>query len=250
MIIKNIYKSIENNRDAWDYYQRNIDAPNLYDYHECERFINEYIECSEKSSSMLFDNVKELGRKSPQRLCHIVSMFFLGLWLFYNKRTTFIRKSIKKELKNLSCFRYDTSDIERQFCYVWFMASLFHDLGYPAEDKEGGEEIPDHFIPFNDSVPDFYRYLYNAYYDYRKKKEHGIFAGLAFDKDMCEIRRLKEGTNDMGLSWRVELEDLYHYIAWIILAHNIWMIRDDEKYLTNYQNAGLKQLILSSEKVN
>ena len=128
---------------------------------------------------------------------------------------------------------------------LWPLYSMIWDIQQKTVKK--GKELPSIFIPYVKSVPVFYNDIYDSYYNYREKKEHGIFAGLAFDKDMCEIRRSKEGTNEMGLSWRVELEDLYHYVAWIILAHNIWMIRKDKAdmdTLKKYHNAGLDDLIL------
>ena len=251
MKIRQLYKCIIDRHDVWDYYNSNIIAPVLTDYKDCGRFITEVIKCSEKTNTELYRNIKELEDKSPQRLSHIVSTFFLGLWLFHNKQTSFIRRSITDELKKLDCFHDDPKEIDRQFSYIWFMASLFHDLGYPAEDCEEGKELPSIFIPYVKSVPVFYNDVFCSYYNYRKKKEHGIFAGLAFDNDLCEIRRLKEGTNEMGLNWRVELEDLYHYVAWIILAHNIWMIRKDkadEETLNKYHDAGLDDLILELDK--
>ena len=251
MEISRIYKNITDRRDVWDYYNTNITAPVLTNHKDCGRFIMEYISCSEKANTELYRNIKELEDKSPQRLSHIVSTFFLGLWLFHNKRTSFIHRVITDKLRVLKCFHEDPMDIDRQFSYVWFMASLFHDLGYPAENSKEGKKLPYNFIPYVNSVPDYYCDVYNSYYNYREKKEHGIFAGLTFDKDMCEIRRSKEDSNEMGLSWRVELEDLYHYVAWIILAHNIWMIRNDktdENTLDKYRNAGLEELILQLDR--
>ncbi len=248
MKIRQIYKYIIDRRDVWNYYKSDIIAPVLTDYKDCGRFIIEYINCSEKTNTELYRNIKELENKSPQRLSHIVSTFFLGLWLFHNKRISYIRKAITEKLRMLKCFQDNPSEIDRQFSYVWFMASLFHDLGYPAEEKDGGTDMPYNDIQFVGSVPDFYKNVYKSYYTYRQNREHGIFAGLTFDKEICDIRRSKDGTNEMGLSWRVELEELYHYVAWIILAHNIWMIRDNDKCTEAYIKAGLKKLILSSDK--
>lgn len=250
MEIKDIYKSVIKRTDIWDYYNKGISAPNLSDAEDCCRFITEFMKYSEKTKTVLFDGICYLKENDPWRLNHIVSTFFLGLWFFRHNRNRFIHNVITKELGNLNCFQNNIDDIDRQFTYIWFMATLFHDLGYIAENKKDGEAIPSHRIPYDNSVPDFYSNVYEQYYNYREKHEHGIFAGLKFDRDICDIRNFQEHNDKSNLSWRKELEQLYHYVAWIILAHNIWMIRDDEKYLTNYQNAGLKQLILSSEKVN
>lgn len=248
MEIRRLYKKILERKDLWNYYNKDLKAPDITDTDDCYRFITEYIEYSEKSKTVLFENVKCLSEHSPQRLSHIVSTFFLGLWFYHNMSSRFLHNSIKNELKKLSCFQNDYDDIEKQFTFVWFMATLFHDLGYPAEDKEGGTNMPYHDIPISGSVPDFYRYVYNDYYAYRKNKEHGIFAGMTFDKDICDIRRFQSIDSSSHLDWKEELEELYHYVAWIVLSHNIWMIRDNDKSVEAYKKAGLKNLILYSEK--
>ena len=229
----------------------------MSDTDDCYRFIKEYINFSEKSNTILFKYVDDLKDNCPFRLSHVMSTFFLGLWFFNHKRSKFLHNSIVKELKRLACFQDNQNDIEKQFAFVWFMATLFHDLGYPAEDKKDGEIIPSHDIPekdnngnlFNESVPFFYKNVYKDYYNkYRENKEHGIYAGLIFDKEICDIRRYQCDYSSSKLDWKEELEELYHYVAWIILSHNIWMIRDDNKKIGEYKKAGLNNLILSSEK--
>ncbi len=247
MEIKDIYKSVIKRTDFWDYYNKGIPAPNLSDAEDCCRFITEFMKYSEKTKTILFDGICYLKDNDPWRLNHIVSTFILGLWFFRHKSNRFIHNIITNELGNLFCF-HNIDDIERQFTYIWFMATLFHDLGYIAENKKEGEAIPSHRIPYETSVPNFYSDVYEQYYIYREKHEHGIFAGLRFDRDICDIRSFQEHNDQSNLSWRKELEQLYHYVAWIILAHNIWMIRDNEKYLVDYQKFGLDKLILSSEK--
>lgn len=241
-----IYKSVTSRTYFWDYYSKGIKAPQLTDTDDCYRFITEYILCSEKSKTVLFDGIGYLREHNPRRLTHIVSAFILGLWLFNHKREKFIRESIKKEIKELICSQKDVCDIERQFTYVWFMATLFHDLGYIAEDNKEGEPMPYHCIHFARSVPRFYSDVYKRYYDFREYREHGIYAGLKFDKEICDIRRFEEHNDLSVLSWREELEELYHYVAWIILSHNIWMVRDDNKDCEKYKNSGLNELILYS----
>ncbi len=249
MDIKQIYKSVIDKRDVWDYYNSGIKAPVFTDYKDCSRFIMEYIRCSEKNDTELYRNIKNLEENSPQRLSHIVSTFFLGLWLFHNSRTCFVKRAIIEKLKNLRCFHNnDQNEIERQLTFVWFMASLFHDLGYPAEESKNGEDLPCCDIPYINSIPKFYCDVYKAYYCYREKKEHGIYAGLNFDESMCAIRKQKVRNADEILSWREDLEDLYHYVAWVILAHNIWMVKDDDIHRENaegYRKAKLDELILS-----
>ena len=129
------------------------------------------------------------------------------------------------------------------------MATLFHDLGYPAE--ENGIELPKYEIPCKkNSVPDFYADVYENYYEYRENKEHGIYAGLTFDRDICIIRKDKSKDPKSKRKWDKKYEELYHYVAWIILSHNIYVIRDNEERekLEAYNHNGLNKLIWSSEK--
>lgn len=244
MKIKNIYESIIDRTDLWNYYNKDIIAPIITDTDDCYRFITEYINYSEKSKTVLVGALRIIRERSPQRLSHIVSTFFFGLWFFHHKRSKFIHNHIIKELKKLSCFQNDYDNIVKQFTFVWFMATLFHDLGYPAEEE--GKPLPDvSDIPYVGSVPEFYRYVYQNYYNYRKNREHGIYAGLIFDRDICEIRRFQE-YSDSDLGWKNVLEELYHYVAWIIMSHNIWLKRDTDNDIDEYRSNNLDQLILSS----
>lgn len=247
MKIANIYSNIIKDIDKWNYYNEDIEAPCLTNKNDCCNFIKEFIKYSEKSGSCLFKNIEELKRIDPKRLYHIVSSFFLGLWFFYNRKKL-IHNSIFNELRALECFcNYDNKEINRQFIFVWYMATLFHDLGYIAEYK--GKMIPDHNIPykFNGSIPHFYVNVFRNYYKYRENKEHGIYAGLIFDRDICKIREYQEKSDKSDLNWSKDLEELYHYVAWIILAHNIWLKRDNDANINEYREKGLDQLILSSE---
>lgn len=244
MKIKNIYKSIIDRNDLWNYYNQNVIAPKITDTDDCYRFITEYIKCSEKSNTVLVDDLRIIKELSPQRLSHIVSTFFLGLCFFHHNRAKFIHNRIIKELNNLSCFHNDYDDIVKQFTFVWFMATLFHDLGYPAEEE--GKPLPDIDVPFVGGVPEYYRDVYRNYYNYRENKEHGIYAGLIFDKDICKIRGFKEEYSNSDWGWKKELEELYHYVAWIIMSHNIWMKRENDNNIDEYRGNNLDQLILSS----
>ena len=248
MKIRQLFNDIMNQRELWNYYNKDIKAPIITDANDCYRFVTEYIKYSEKSEALLFENVKKLKDDSPQRLSHIVSTFFLGLWFYHHKKSTYLHRSIKEELKKLNCFQNDYDDIDRQFAFVWFMATLFHDLGYPAEENKDGTNMPNHDIPFVGSVPEFYRTVYSDYYTYREGKEHGIYAGLIFDKDICKIRRFQYHISNSDLDWKEELEELYHYVAWIILSHNIWMIRDNNTKVDEYKKARLGNLVLLSRK--
>lgn len=259
MKIKKIYNNTIKNT-KWNYYNKKITNPNLCDVNSCALFIKKYIKLAEKSKALLYNEIDYLRTHFPERLTHIVSTFLIGIWIYRSKRSSPFHKLISEELKRLKCFQHKQGniDIDQQFAFVWFMIALFHDLGYKAENTENGENLPNHTIPLtinNDSnclqsVPDFYKSIYQQYYKYRNNKEHGIYAGIIFDRDICEIRSYQE-CSDSKLNWSKELEELYHYVAWIILSHNIWMIRKaDKEKVKIYEENHLDALILSSEKDN
>lgn len=248
MKIKNLYKFIINRTEIWNYYNKDIAMPSITDTFSCYQFILNYIRCAKKTETKLVNNLQTLEVHYPQRLSHIVSTFFLGLWLFHH-REKFLHDAIINELKCLRCFEHNYDDLEKQFTFVWFMATLFHDLGYPEEEKEDGADLPKIDVPFVGGVPVYYRDIYQDYYTYRKNKEHGIYAGLTFDDNVCRIREEQE-ENDSDLDWRKDLDELYHYVAWIIMSHNIWLKRDNAnaKELEKYRNNHLDKLILASTK--
>lgn len=252
MLLNRIYASILGRKACWNYYNTSLEAPNIKDVEDCYLFITTFLEYSGKTKTVLFNEIGFLKEHCPERLRHIVSAFFLGLWLFRH-RTKFVYHSIMNELKGLNCFKNRNNDeIESQFTYVWFMATLFHDLGYKSEILNKREPKPRHSIPEYDklgfpyrSVPDFYKKIYPKYYAYREEKEHGIFAGLTFDRDLTAIRRFQENSSSK-LDWSEELEELYHYVGWIIASHNIWLIRVDSPNYKKYKENALDDLILSS----
>ena len=252
MNVKNIYREISKNRNYWEYYNsQQINAPNIGNKKECCNFIREYINLSEKVYCNLYKDINNLNRDKDQfpRSSHIVSTFFLGLYFFKRAKCKYIRKNILEKIGKLSYFSNKREDTDKQFTYIWFMTCLFHDLGYKKEYK--GAKIPNHEInDKNISIPIFFRKVYKKYYEYRKQKEHGIYAGLTFDRDLCEIRSWKKGNTDSELYWGEELEELYHYVAWVILAHNIWMIREGSEREDEYKMNELNCLILQNEKFN
>jgi hypothetical protein len=163
-----------------------------------------------------------------------------------NNRRFGIEQAIISEIENLKVF--DSEDkIKSELPYIWFLATLFHDLGYNVEKSEMGKELPS-FMPESNivSVPEFYTKVFKKYYEYRKNKEHGIYGGIRFIEDMLEIRKREEHNPKSKRYWGKELELLYSHIGWIIIAHNIWFKRRDELYNGDY--AEMQELVLEEDK--
>lgn len=151
----------------------------------------------------------------------------------------FIKKHIQLSEKEQYVLYSEIDDI--------YKATLFHDLGYNAENSEEGIELSD-FIPEANivSVPDFYTKVYRKYYEYRNKKEHGIYGGIKFIEDMLEIREREDQNANTKRYWGEELKHIFSFVGWIIIAHNIWFIRRNE--LNNDGYAEMQELVLDDEK--
>ena len=255
--INGFYNDIITDEKKWNYYNgkklsvKNVEI--LTDASECYNFIKEFIIKSEKSQTALYSQgLGYLEVNYSHRCCHIVSTFFLGIAL-YHKRG--LKSKIRKELIKFDAFKsYKKKELDRQFSYIWFMISLFHDLGYMYEGKNSiPEDLYNNFKSYNDkvkSVPDFYFNVYEKYYEYRNKKDHGIAGGIVYYSDMCEIRKANKKSNNTYLYWGKNLEEVYHATAWIIIAHNIWFCRegvDDATKIDKYKIKGLEKLILAKD---
>lgn len=119
----------------------------------------------------------------------------------------------------------------KEFNFVWFLITLYHDLGYMYEfGKEPKEAVLMHEISKNPtSIPHKYISLYQNYERLKHPGDHGICGGLKFDEEICRIRKTMS-QSDNQLLWDERLEDVYHDVAWIIIAHNIWWNRVDDEH--------------------
>lgn len=245
MYLKHLYTKIIKNTKAWNYYGLDIHDFDIGNTESCREFIKENIQLSEKSEHTLYGEIDELFEKDSQRITHIVSTFFFGMALLNNKRFG-IEQAVIYEFKKLGIFEIECK-IKRELPYVWFLATLFHDLGYNSEKSEMGKELPN-FKPESNivSVPEFYTKVYEKYYEYRKKKEHGIYGGIRFIEDMLEIRKREVHNHNSRRYWGEELEQIYSFVGWIIIAHNIWFKRRNELYNDDY--AEMQELVLDDGK--
>ena len=253
--VTKIYESFfePKNTIDWNYYGDNdIEQENpIHSIEKCKNFITKFITLSGKyNANTLFEKITELKDFRAQ---HIVSTFFLGVY-FYNN-VPIIRRAIDKKIKKFKNRKIYTSEIE--FTYMWFLACLFHDLGYKFEEDSEYESLAHFFQKENlrnlnspDGVPSFYKKVYEAYFEYRisdmKKNDHGICASFLLFNDLKIIRNEQENSDNKNkkLCWEKSLENVYNFIAWIILAHNIWYTNESAtKKAKEYQGV-MSDLIL------
>lgn len=246
-------QSVIDNHALWQYYEYGPTQPDLNNVESCYEFIGDYFRHAQKYSHEVEDGLRSLLQNDPLRLRHIVSTFFLGIALYHDENLSF-RQCISEQLRRFQVFHNaDVEELDRQFEYIWFMVTLFHDLGYLYEDnhRHFNAELYCHEIPFCNSVPYRYRDVIKPYQQYRKNKDHGICAGLMFDKVLCETRANRQFLSGNPLNWDPRLDEVYHHVAWMIMSHNIWWKRDTEPVdkIKEYRVAGLSNLILSSKKL-
>lgn len=266
-------ESIINDTSKWNYYQdQNLtwQYKNISDVELCYDFIREYVGCSNKNTVSFEKHIEAMRNYSEneipgKRLCHIVSVFFLGLAMYnYND---YLKREIDQELLSLNVFD-EHDNMKTEFIFIWFMISMFHDLGYVFEkdiisknyrltdliaDKTELINSIDN-IPTFDKMPAHYRKIIIRYLKYRENKDHGILGGLSFAKHVCDLRKQKYDSSpnkETKKMWKPELDKLYKYVAWRICCHNIFYIRpgdDDIEYVLKYFYYGLFHLMLCNRK--
>jgi len=249
--VDKIYRDLFKKRKVWNYYPNIDDMSSLLypfesnDLARSVEFITTYFRNASKNETSFQDYVKSFGKRSQ----HVVSTFFLGFYFYNNSR--YIKEHINKEL-----LKYQENNSTINFAFVWFLICFFHDLGYQIEDNDTliYKSFKDFFenrcknVTLNESegIPNLYEDIYRAYFDYiikeRQKNEHGICAAFVVFKDLCEIR--KKAPNKLSLCWDKSLIDVYNFVSWIILAHNIWYATSNDLCnVAKYYCAGLKKLI-------
>lgn len=116
--LKDEYKALISNRDRWSYYDcpSTLNYNTLTDNEKAYEFIKKYFKCGEKEN--LFDDLDIYGDINiiKDRASHIVSTYLLGI---------LIAESFHIDFKNMGNFKY-----------LWFLASLYHDIGYVFEENE------------------------------------------------------------------------------------------------------------------
>ena len=246
-----ILKKTFTNSKNWNYYSNadNLSSELPVNEVESKDFLKKFIQVSGKAETELFHQIDLIG----DRATHVVSTFLLGHYLYQN---TIMKEKIDNEINELknSC-GLRGSNIKIEFSYLWFLTCLFHDLGYSIENEKKPK-----YNAFADlksdttqlkqvnGVPELYRDICEKYFDYRikssNKNDHGIVASHLLYSSLCCIRIYSENKAS-DLYWGKELDDIYNFCSWNILAHNIWYCKESDTHLANlYRENGLEHLIL------
>lgn len=256
--LKELYKNLINDPDRWLYYNLNqpcLEYEMLFDETASYNFIKNYFKCGGKEKVFKDDpyiikNEFVLKERSP----HIVSTFLLGIQI----------------AKNLN-FDINTKNNDNiNFKYLWFMACLYHDIGYVYENdyncahlrtvqKEGLNALKD--------ICDIKYMCDNEFKTYKKenidlylsnrticssgnigKIDHGIVGGLLlydrlrknFDEAWNKAKRndpniLRNDFTYKGLNFSNEHYKYYAEAADAIIAHNIWINTLNEYLIKNYK---------------
>lgn len=238
-------------QNQWDYYfghsNREFNKPR-FDKKNHAEFIKAYFKRSGKGN--IFKNYFEIKNSLLLRSTHTVSIFFLGILIFFNTK---IRKSMNWGGNQPE---YDI------FPFIWFLTCLFHDFGYDYEigTKKYLSKIWDIDslkkllkIKYNlldkniNYIPDDLYQSIRKYFLYkrvmRKEIDHGIVAGIYLYDKLVKNRHYKKrkAKNDDDLYWGKHLDSEYALAGATIAIHNIWL--PDNKSIKFYKQFELDCLI-------
>lgn len=254
--LKELYKDLIEDPDSWLYYHSNqprLKYEMLFDKTASYDFIKNYFKCGGKGKVFEDDPyIIKYEYVLKERSPHIVSTFLLGIQ---------IAKSLKFDIN-----KKNNDNIN--FIYLWFMACLYHDIGYVYENdyncmnlrmvqKEGLKalkEICDIKYMCNNEFKTYKKGYIDLYFSNRAicssgnigKIDHGIVGGLLlYDrlrKNFYEARK-KANKNDPNFSKdKFEYNELnyskthfeyYAEAADAIIAHNIWINTLNEYLIKN-----------------
>jgi hypothetical protein len=249
--LSELYKIIET-PNAWNFYSidyvgLNVDI--LTNSEMSRNFILKFLGGGEKLTYKFNNFIEKLSNK---KTIHIVSTFFLGISIYNNQDK--IRLAINSHLNNLK-LNVEANNSQK-FTYLWFLITLFHDLGYAIEedsiiDFQNSDSI------FLNKKPGSIPKIYNIrnIENYRKYrlcrwavKDHGIYGAKVFYHEMCKQRQEKEKDSSTRHYWGKELENIYILAAWTIMCHNMYFIRNDDPNISFYKALKLNNFIYNKRK--
>ena len=263
--LQEMYKDLISNTERWSYYQN---PPNLcYDALSNEddsfNFIKDYFSLGRKKA--LFDDKNIEGNLEiiKGRAQHIVSTYLLGI---------IIAESFGFDLN-----KRDDNNVNLK--YLWFLACLYHDIGYVYEEThycENLREIREKGLLAlrgicgityckSDEFRTYEKRVVNLYFKNRAKctdkeigkMDHGIVGGLMlYDrliKNYNQAQKKEFGENQKDAKESFEYNGLFfskeHFIYYAeaadaIISHNIWT-----DTLKGYLKAEKKESLMPS-KIN
>lgn len=257
--LKKLYKDIIEDPDRWLYYHSNqprLKYEMLFDETASYDFIIKYFRCGGKEKVFeddpyIIKNEFVLKERSP----HIVSTFLLGI---------LIAKNLKIDINT-------NNNDNINFKYLWFLACLYHDIGYVYENdnncmnlrmvqKKGLNALKDicniKCLRNNELFKTYKKENIDLYLSNRAicssgnigKIDHGIVGGLLlydrlrknFDEAWNKAKRngpniLRNDFTYKGLHFSNEHYKYYAEAADAIIAHNIWIDTLNKYLIKNYK---------------
>lgn len=157
--MKTLYQTMsdyfKNSPMDWNYYLNELELPK--NINDARNFIKDFFAYGGKSY-LIHDIIQEC---EPLRINHTLSVFFIGL---------LIKNSSYHDLKIID----DNQNEIFEFSYLWFLVSLFHDMGYVQEKdwtykfeyRKKSKDFQNRMRINNYSINKFNKYHnYNTYYD-------------------------------------------------------------------------------------
>jgi hypothetical protein len=246
-------KSIIKDESAYYYnkYSYNNELENLINNNsEAINFIMEYFYTGGKSS--LFSSEQEFVRAK-----HVIMSYFLGVMIIKNTNLkSKFDEYVKNDLSNIHSILCDGND---NILYLWYLASLFHDIGYVFENKITTSSLAEneksdiflnsttingHLYQFKMNTNRYPINTYQKYYLYifknLKIQEHGFLGGnMLFNRmkknllDKIKNESLSNSSLNTksfisdGLHWSINHLDIYRMLSFVIMEHNIWRLEDE-----------------------
>ena len=154
----------KNNPMDWNYYLNDLKLPK--NINDARSFIKDFFAYGGKSY-LIHDIIQEC---EPLRINHTLSVFFIGL---------LIKNSSYHDLKIID----DNQNEIFEFSYLWFLVSLFHDMGYVQEKdwtyKFEYRKKSDIFK--NRMINSIYKYKFFNYCNYNMYYDLGIIFRVPSD---------------------------------------------------------------------
>lgn len=157
--MKNLYQTMsdyfKNNPIDWNYYLNELELPK--NINDAKNFIKDFFAYGGKGY-LIHDIIQEC---EPLRINHTLSVFCIGL---------LIKSSSYHDLEIID----DNQNEIFEFNYLWFLVSLFHDMGYVQEKdwtykfeyRKKSKDFQNRMRINNQPINKFNKYHnYNTYYD-------------------------------------------------------------------------------------